>query len=312
MNRLGDILPHPTPPHPSQRGASGAPAASSNLPATPVAERRQNAVGAASSASGVAIPERLVEPAVSPAAASYIGASIAREAERAAFAAASPTQRETMFVSPIPARPALTRQQVAECERAADAIAWHLRPVSLPHLAAWLAPVNAAVRNPQSRDDMMARVVALHEMLGDLPGGAFTADTRRRLRPDWFPSAGEIRAVVEPGARLLTAQHELLLRMVEPVAAEPAAPSYTPPTEAERAAMSAKAHAVMAELRAAATEREAGKRGAAGRALPLSDGALLAHYERLASNGDRAAAFRADAIRARAKAEPDGLGGRGA
>lgn len=299
MRQIGDMIPPPSQ-HPFPRGAERAPAASGSLPATHAAETRL----APSTGSGAtAIPQHLPTAAMPLAAERYIVAAIAREAERAAFAAATREQREVMHVSPLPRRPDLAPAERAECLRGAEYLARQMQPVSLGHLAAWLSPINASVRNPQSRDDLAVRVRALHEMLGDMPAGAFHVAARRALSPDWFPSAGEIRAAVEPEARKMRANAGWLRSLAaEPEPERAPVPAY--PTDAERDAMRAAATARMAELRAAAGERERGKRGVAGKALPLSDGALLTHYERLAEQGNRAAAARADAIRAKMPKEP--------
>lgn len=299
MRQIGDMIPPPSQ-HPFPRGAERAPSASGSLPATYVAETRL----APSTGSGAtAIPQHLPAAVMPLSAERYIVAAIAREAERAAFAAATREQRETMHVSPLPRRPDLSPAERAECLRGAEYLAHQMQPVSLGHLAAWLSPINASVRNPQSRDDLAVRIRALHEMLGDLPAGAFHVQARRALSPDWFPSAGEIRAVVEPEARKMRANAEWLRSLAaEPEPERDVAPAY--PTETERLAMSAAATARMAELRAAAVETERGRRGAADKALPLSDGALLAQYERLAAQGNSAAAPRAEIIRAKMPKEP--------
>lgn len=247
-------------------------------------------------ANSLALPQQLPEPPLPRPAAEHLQRIRAHAAERAAFAAASEREREGMFVAAPPALPALRPDERAEVIRGIEYLERQTGPISLPQLAAWLAPVNAAVRNPQSRDDLQLRVTALHELLADLPAGCFTIQARRDLKPDWFPSAGEIRAVVEPGARHLRASLAALRRLAEPPQAAPS--SSTEPvarTPEEIAAVQAKARALMAEMRA----RQEQERRAPAKALPLSDGAMLAHYRRLAAEGNAAAAVRVAQIEQR-------------
>lgn len=250
-------------------------------------------------ANAIALPQHLPIPVMPDAAARHITAAEAREAQRQAFLRASREEREAMFVPPPRRTPVLSQAEAVECRRGAEYIDRAMEPISLGHLAAWLAPINASVRNPQSRDDLAVRVRALHEMLGDLPAGAFHVQARRALSPDWFPSAGEIRAAVEPGARQMRATAEYLRSMASPPPPPPEPARF--PTDAERLAMRDAASRRVKELRTAAVEVHRVGRDGPVKALPVSDGVLLAHYDHLAGLGNTAAAMRADAIRARSK-----------
>lgn len=246
-------------------------------------------------ASAVAIPPRL--PDVPPVAADFVRDAEAYAERRMAFAAACRDEREEMFVGLAPRPPALRPDQRNEVARGLAYLEAECRPPSATMLGAWLAPINAAVRNPQSREDLAVRVAAMVDLLGDLPAGAFTLEARRAMRCEFFPSAAEVRKAVEPHARRLVARVEALRRMVDP---QPAGDDRDAPREEvtpeQRAAMAAQARALVAELRGGGTS-EGVKPG--GKALPLSDGAMLAHYRRLASEGNAAAATRVAAIEAR-------------
>ena len=90
-----------------------------------------------------------------------------------------------------------------------------LAPVLPSTVAAWLAPVNAAVRNPQGADDFAVRCAGIAELVADLPGAAFTAETRRRLRADFFPSADDVRQAVAPEAARWRARRDALAAMAQ-------------------------------------------------------------------------------------------------
>lgn len=90
-----------------------------------------------------------------------------------------------------------------------------LAPVLPATVAAWLAPVNAAVRNPQGAEDFAMRCAGIAELVADLPGAAFTAETRRRLRADFFPSADDVRQAVAPEAVRWAARRDALRAMAE-------------------------------------------------------------------------------------------------
>jgi hypothetical protein len=236
-----------------------------------------------------AIPETLRVPPVPASVAGFARAVQLHAEARAAFAAASEAERERMFVGSPPRPPMLAERERAEAQRAADAIAWQLRPVPSALFRAWLGPVNAAVRNPQSAEDFEVRCAGLHALLDDLPAGCFTAEARRAL-PAFFPSAEDIRRAVEPGARRLRALADALAASLAPVPGPTLPEPAASPSPEERAAMLAKARQVAAELRANADAREARDRPAA-KAVPLSDGALLALYEAMGEAGKHRAAL---------------------
>jgi hypothetical protein len=264
-------------------------------------------------ASALSIPDRLLLPALPAAAAAFVSRldgwleqrQRRDEAERRARESDKPNpailrELEDTFVPAKPARPFLTdadRQMLAAALADMDA---RLAPVTAPVLAAWLAPINAVVRNPQSREDFQTRVLGLADLLADLPAGAFTAEARRSMAPDFFPSVGEIRRAVEPNARALLSRRKALDEMAAPPPAAPT-PSDTPEKRSQEAveAVRAKAAALVAELTQTGTTHRP-----TARAAPVSDGVLLAGYEIAAQNAAtpaarEAAAYRAATIRKR-------------
>lgn len=248
------------------------------------------------SASGaIAIPATLPAPPVPAAVASFVSALAVHADQRAAFAAASETEREDLFVGSAPRPPMLRGADRDEAKRATAHMARQIAPVPHAVFRAWLGPVNAAVRNPQGAEDFEVRCAGLHALLDDLPVGCFTADARRAL-PAFFPSAEDIRRAVEPGARQLRGLAAALDAALIPPQPQPAEDDSRPPSPDEIAAMQAKAKQVAAELRGMAAEREMGDRAPA-RAVPLSDGALLERYDALAAQGNGAAKLRAAALR---------------
>lgn len=193
------------------------------------------------------------------------------------------------------APPALSPQDHAAARQTAeyfDALLAHT--VTREHLAAWLLPINAASRNPQSPTDFAFRCDALAALLDDLPAAAFTHETRRRMPTGFFPSHEDIREIIQPIADDWRRKRDALrgLRQAEPERR----PDFEPPTAEQREAMKAKAQETIAFLRNQAAERErSGPRNA--KPLPLAPHHLLAAYEAAAAEGNAAAAFRAQQLR---------------
>lgn len=201
-------------------------------------------------ANGVpAIPPHLPLPPMPATVASYLRGAEAHVAERARFAAATPEQREGQHLMP-PRLPVLTTNEAAEARRLAAGMAGAMAPVSLATLRAWLAPVNAASRNPQGREDFEVRVAGIHAVCDDLPAGAFTTDARRLL-PAFFPAGADVREAVAPGAGRLRAAHAALLRVAEPPRPAVAEPERGPRSPEEIAYVQARAAEARAVLRAA-------------------------------------------------------------
>jgi hypothetical protein len=188
----------------------------------------------------------------------------------------------------------------AEAARAAAALEASLRPATLDEWRAFLLPILAAVANPPDRNAFSARVAAIAEALRDIPAGALSADAQRDVMRfnRFFPTPADLEPLLRPRCAERMADLSTLRRIaVAPTEREPEqiAPE-------ARAAMAERAHALAAEIRASAEAQERGP-GGRPRAIPISDGALLAHYERLADGGNMAAAMRAAALRAKLGAE---------
>jgi len=244
------------------------------------------------------VPARLPVPPLPDAVRIYLRALETERADRVRFAAASPDDRERIHVAAAMV-PILSDADRTAAEAAARAIHGETSPIDLRAFLAWLEPVNAAVRNPQPREDFAARARGLYQMLDDLPRGAFTADARRAL-PAFFPSAADIRSAVEPGANLMLAT----LRAIQAATATRAATTPNdaperpaPRTDAERAAARDKVAMIRTELFAAITSDLTRGEARPVRRSPVDDATLLDIYERLAAQGNRAAATRAASLR---------------
>lgn len=249
----------------------------------------------------IAIPAHLPLPELPDAVALYLAAVEEHKRSRSRFYAAAPEDREGMWVGAVPSRPALANSERGACERAAAHLANAMAPVSRQLFRAWLRPINAAVRNPQGEEEFEGRCLAMHALLDDLPSGCFTSDARRYL-PGFFPSAADIRSAVEPDARKLRQAADALAAAMAPpreVAPQAEAPR-GPRTIEEITAARAKVQEAVAHFRQVAEDRDAARPKAQPvRAVPLSEGALLAQYDRMAREGNAAAGMRAQALRAR-------------
>jgi hypothetical protein len=208
----------------------------------------------------------------------YIKAVAAFADQHARWMAASPEEREGMYLGSRPVPPALTGPDRDAAVQAIRAMDGPLSPVTLAQLGDWLAPVNLASRNPQPEREFTARVRGIAAMVDDLPCGAFTAETRRSL-PGFFPSADDVRKAVEPEARRLRAKADALDAALWQQPQQDDRPQPRPErTPEEIAAARAKVEEFMAERNAAtATQREA----MPAMARPLSEGHLILQYEKI-------------------------------
>lgn len=237
-----------------------------------------------------AIPPHLPMPVLPAPIRQYLRDAEAYAAERARFYVATPEERERMHLIG-PKMPRVSKAEREEVNRVLIQMTEQLAPVSLATLCAWLAPVNAACRNPQPREDFEIRLRGIFTLCEDLPVGVFTADARRSL-PEFFPSAGDVRKAVEPNARKLRAAADALERALVPPPPAPPIEERRPSTPEEIAVVQAKARAVAAELRDQEPLEMRRMREAR-----VSSAALLAAYERAAAQGNQAAATRAALLR---------------
>lgn len=143
------------------------------------------------------------------------------------------------------APPAISEREWQAAQQIASQFDAMLAPVTRDVLAAWLLPVNAASRNPQSPQDFAMRVAGIAEMVADLPAAAFTAETRRRLATGFFPSHEDVRAAVEPIAEPWRRKRDALRSLRT---ANQPQPDYEPPSPDQRAQIAAGLASLRAEL----------------------------------------------------------------
>jgi hypothetical protein len=263
---------------------------------------------------GAMIPAGNIAPAMPPVLVDYLRMLEVHAAERAAWAKAEeaarfrrsgdPDPREQVFVGKPPSVPALDEAGRLMADAALRGYERARAPLSLGVLTAWLMPLIPAVRNPPSEEEMPAKVVGLATLLDDLPAGAFTAETRKAIEGDWFPSAGEIRRAVEPEARRLASMADLLREVSRPPA--PPRPTVAIPEPVDDRPPPPDLSALAAKLRVTPEGEPTPERIAADKPKVqpqyLSDQRLVAEYTRaleLASDASARAALqmRLDALK---------------
>ena len=174
------------------------------------------------------------------------------------------------------------------------------RGASLDDWTRFMRPVAASVRNPPTEIDFKARVAAIAHAIAvpaewlRQPWRQTEAMRRFQFWPAVFDVAemfaDDLRAAAERAERQEQREHHAALP-------PPAEPGLTP---AQREQMAATMRSLAASLQANAAPAAGVERNA--RPMPISDGALLAHYDRMAAEGNRAAATRAALLRARLEA----------
>ena len=133
----------------------------------------------------------------------------------------------------------ITPAQREEAEWTAEQYRAGMAPVTRPQLLAWLGGINAGCRNPQDQDAFAVRLSAIAQDCGHLPAICFTPESRRALYAEtrFFPSAGDVLAVLEPIEALHRNQLAALERIAAAVAVPgPTAPATPAPRSAEEAA----------------------------------------------------------------------------
>jgi hypothetical protein len=184
-----------------------------------------------------------------------------------------------------------------EAERGRDVLASMCQPIDRQQLVAWLYPLAAASRIVPSDEDFMAKASVIAVAVSDFPRACFTAETQREaLRVfKYFPSAADVCDLLEPTRKRLVGRYQALVAMLRPREPDPEPTERQKLTQAQRDAILAEFHpkfeAVMAEARQPEIARTMPK------AMPMSDGALLATYEKLAAEGNSAAAIRVQMLR---------------
>lgn len=164
-------------------------------------------------------------------------------------------------------------------------------------VAEWCARLVPSVRNPPGQQDLRLKVQAIAMACADLPAAVWTAATLTEAMGAFafWPAAADVRTLLMPHAERLWRQRDGLKRVAS-MREEGAADHRDAPSEDEKAAVSSIVNQLIADQKQEPTHRP--------KAEPrhLSDGALLATYERLAADGNQAAATRAAMLRARLEA----------
>ena len=157
----------------------------------------------------------------------------------------------------------------------------------------FMRPIAGAVRNTPAEADFRLRVAAIASAV-QIPAEWLRQPWRQAeaMRAwQFFPSVHDVFVLFEEELRDERERDERRGRLALP-APEPEREELTPEQRAEVAASVRKR---MAEMRG--DGKTEGARPPV-KPAPLSTGGLLAHYDRLAAEGNAAAAIRADAIRA--------------
>ena len=252
--------------------------------------------------------EAAVMQSVRPSAEPSLSRALALELER--WTDPDPAARALRRFDPH----AFTPAQRAEASWAAERYRDLITPVTRPQLVAWLGAINAACRNPQDPEDFEVRLRAIGQDCADLPGACFTAESRRALYGEtrFFPSAGDVLAVLEPLAKRLRDR----LSTLERIAAEPVGPGIAQegrrvaPSAEVVAEVGAKLSALREELAASRQDLPAGSEGRAVTSRHLSPAALAEGYRaQVARGGPMAGAAEA---RLRALERQHGMGAAGA
>jgi hypothetical protein len=172
----------------------------------------------------------------------------------------------------------------------------HHRPEAAASAEDWarfLRPLLAAMNQQPSREQFNARCVAIAFALPEVPASMLVPwrqrDAMRAFK--FLPSPAEIADWIGPALREERESLDRRQRLSGPNEATSSPASRAPE---EIAAVQAKARAVVAEL-----THTGPKDRPAVKPAPLSDGALLAMYRRLAAEGNAAAAIRAGMIEQR-------------
>lgn len=184
-----------------------------------------------------------------------------------------------------------------EAERARNLYASMCQPIDRQQLVAWLYPLVAASRIVPSDEDFMAKASVIATAVSDFPRACFTAETQREaLRMfKYFPSAADVCDLLEPTRKRLVGRYQALMAMLRPREVETEQTERQKLTQAQRDAILAEFHPKFAAVMGEARQPEV--RSATHRELPLSDGALLMIYEKLAADGNAAAVIRRDMLR---------------
>lgn len=163
----------------------------------------------------------------------------------------------------------------------------------------WLKALGSLVAGSLSEVEAKARIDAYTPLLATaFPPAAFTPTTLRRVAEGckFFPSYGEVNALLVPEYRRAV---ELAAAASAPIARPALTAPEPPPHEGQDPeALEAVRRMVQAFQAERTFTKPAGSAARAPiKAAPVSDGVLLASYEREAANGNAAAQIRVDMLR---------------
>lgn len=174
-----------------------------------------------------------------------------------------------------------------------------VRPVTRDELKAWLLPIVAIANSPMSQSDFAAKLSVVGAAVDGYPAACFTAQTRAEglRRWKWFPTPQEVCELLDPVRAAILDPYNALRAMMdaktEPRGWQPtsgAREAADPKHDAERAANAA-------FLKKFEDDGAPVCEPIKAKPLHLSDGALLIEYEKLAKQGNEAAAIRVRMLR---------------
>lgn len=197
-------------------------------------------------------------------------------------------------VSPVIGSPSAADR--AEAQRLAPVFQHLCRPAEESVVGVWCARLVPAVRNPPGEHDLGLKIQAIATACHDLPALVWTAATLVEAMAEFqfWPAAADVRKLLLPHAQVLWSKRDGLARVIATGPADVSAPR-APPTEEEKAAVAAASRQFVAER---SFNQEPVVERPQVKPAHLSPGALLATYERLAGEGNGAAALRAEMLRA--------------
>jgi len=187
-----------------------------------------------------------------------------------------------------PAAPAALAAIEPLCEPAREAVA-----------RLWLNTLATSVNQPPPATEMADRVAAIMFKCGDMPAGAWSQESLLEAMGafDWWPSVAQLHALLKPYADRITGTRDALRRIVD-------AANRKPPPAPQKREVDDDA---VRHVRAVVGAFEAGRTFDTPATLDsearpvtpshLSDGALLASYEKLAAENAPGAQVRLSMLR---------------
>lgn len=167
-----------------------------------------------------------------------------------------------------------------------------------PDWERWLKPLAVLPNAPAGGDKFRLEVSAIAFANNDVPAALLTVERQRDAlrRFGFWPTPKDVAELFRPFVREV--QHERVALQRIATAGDRLSPP--PPSESERERIRSGMAGLVAELADRGHETAARERRPSARAMPLSDGALLAEYDRIAAGSGACAAAAqvcADALR---------------